>query len=83
MAQGGARKGAGRKPIAVEEHTRELCRAAIQGKFGSIEKGLIWLLESKKDNLIKFVFEHGLGKPTENVNVDGALTINLTRKVVK
>lgn len=83
MASGGARQGAGRKPIAVEEHTRELCRAAIQGKYGSLEKGLQALLDSKKESLIKFVFEHGLGKPTEKVDLHGGLTIQYTRKVVK
>lgn len=83
MAKGGKREGSGRKSIATEERTKELCRAAIQGKFGSVEKGLEWLLDSKKESLIKFVYEHALGKPTEKVDLGGGLTIQLTRKVVK
>lgn len=83
MAHGGKREGAGRKSTADEGRTKELCRAAISAKYGSIEKGLEWLLESKRENLIKFVFEHGLGKPTEKVDLGGGLTIQLTRTVVK
>lgn len=67
MSKGGARIGAGRKSIAEEEKTKELCKAAIKGKFGTVEEGLKWLLESGEANLVKFVFEHALGKPTEKV----------------
>ena len=65
---GGARPGAGRKPIAEEMKTRELARAAITAKHGSIEQGLKSLLDSKEPSLIKFVYEHAVGKPTENIN---------------
>lgn len=83
MPAGGARKGAGRKSLAAEERTKELCRAAIQGKFGSLEKGIEMLLNSKSDRLKLFVFEHALGKPVDKVDLGGGLTIQLTRKVVK
>lgn len=83
MAKGGKREGAGRKPMVAEERTKEICRAAIQGKFGSLEKGIEMLLNSKSDRLKLFVFEHALGKPVEKVDLGGGLTIQLTRKVVK
>lgn len=83
MAQGGARKGAGRKSVIEENQTKELCRAAIQEKYGSLENGFKSLLESKSDRLKLFVFEHGVGKPTEKVDLGGGLEIVLTRRVVK
>ncbi len=69
MARGGARIGAGRKSVASEEKTKELCKAAIQGKYGSVENGIKKLLESNEPSLIKFVYEHALGKPTDEVNL--------------
>ena len=69
MAHGGARKGAGRKSIAEEERTREKAKAAIIAKHETIEKGLESLLSSGEPSLIKFVYEHALGKPTDEVDV--------------
>lgn len=82
-SKGGAREGAGRKPKAQEERIREIAQAAIIGKYGSLEEGMAFLLTTKEPSLIKFVFEHGVGKPADNVNLGGGLTIQLTRKVVK
>lgn len=69
MPQGGARKGAGRKSVASEEQTREKCKAAISGLYGSVEEGLKKLLQSGEPGLIKFVFEHALGKPQDEVDI--------------
>lgn len=69
MGRGGARPGNGRKPIAEEQKTRELCRAAITGKYGTVQDGIQSLLESGKETLIKFVFEHAIGKPTDKVDM--------------
>lgn len=69
MPRGGARTGAGRKSIADEEKTRERAKAAITEKYGSVEEGLKALLSSGEQALIKFVFEHALGKPSDNVDV--------------
>jgi hypothetical protein len=66
---GGKRPGSGRKPKADEDQAKALCIAAIEKKYGSIEKGLINLLESGETGLIKFVFEHAIGKPKENVDL--------------
>lgn len=75
--RGGARIGAGRKSIADEEKTRERAKAAILGKYGSLEDGLKALLDSAEPSLIKFVYEHAFGKPTENIDVeaDGKMDI--------
>jgi len=72
---GGARPGAGRKSIADEQKTKNLCMAAITGKFGSPEDGLKWLLDTQEPSLIKFVFEHAYGKPTDKVENSGGLSI--------
>ena len=69
MAHGGARKGAGRKSVAEEEKTREKAKAAITGLYGSIEEGLKKLLQSDEPSLIKFVWEHAMGKPTDQVDL--------------
>jgi hypothetical protein len=73
MAWGGVRKGAGRKPVAIEEKTREKAKAAICAKHGSIEEGLKSLLDSGEPSLVKFVYEHALGKPAEEINVEGEM----------
>lgn len=69
MGRGGARTGAGRKSVAAEEKTRELCKAAIAGQYGSVEEGIKSLLTSGEPALVKFVFEHALGKPTNEVDI--------------
>ena len=71
MGLGGKRIGAGRKPVHDEMKARDLCQTAIINKFGTLEAGLQFLLESEEPTLMKFVFEHAIGKPTdkiENVN---------------
>jgi hypothetical protein len=77
MPKGGVRKGAGRKSIADELGTRDLARTAIIAKWGSLEKGLEWLLGSGESALQKFVFEHAFGKPQENVKVDEVSEITI------
>ncbi len=71
--RGGPQPGSGRPSKAEEMKTANIARAAIQGKFGTIEEGFKFLLESGEASLIKFVFEHGFGKPQENVNISGEL----------
>lgn len=85
--KGGARAGAGRKPVHDEIHARDLSVAAIIRKFGSLEDGLVSLLESNEPSLIKFVFEHAIGKPREKSDItsDGEklLPETITIKVLK
>jgi hypothetical protein len=65
MANGGRRDGAGRKPKAEEDRVRGLAISSIVKKYGSEEKGFMALLETGEASLIKYVFEHAFGKPTE------------------
>ena len=73
MAKGGARPGAGRKPVHDEIHARQLAQGAIIKKFGSLEAGLEFLLATGEPTLMKFVYEHAIGKPTEQHKIEGEL----------
>lgn len=67
---GGARHGAGRKSKADEEKVKQQSLAAITELYGSIEKGFEKLLTSNEPSLIKFVWEHAVGKPREKMDID-------------
>lgn len=66
---GGKRPGQGRPPKADEEKARNLAVAAIESKHGSLEAGLQYLLDSEEPALIKFVYEHAIGKPREKLDL--------------
>lgn len=84
MAWGGSRKGAGRKPVADEIQTREKAQAAIIAKYGSLEKGIESLLTSGEPSLVKFVYEHALGKPQDHVDVTSkGQQVPITGMVIK
>jgi hypothetical protein len=72
---GGARPGAGRKPLHEELRVRNLCIAAIEQIHGTLQDGLVSLLQSGEPTLIKFVYEHAIGKPKENINIDAIQSI--------
>lgn len=67
---GGARPGSGRKPKADEEKVRGLAVSAIEKTHGSLEEGFTKLLTSGEPSLIKFVWEHAVGKPREKLDLD-------------
>ena len=67
--KGGARIGAGRKPKALEQHTSNICKQAIQATYGNNCKAMQALLATGEVPLIKFVFEHAFGKPTEKQEI--------------
>lgn len=71
MARGGARPGGGRPKKADEQRVRDLSIVAIKSHYGSEEKGFKALLASGEPVLIKFVFEHAYGKPTEKHELFG------------
>ena len=71
--KGGARIGAGRKPISEELKSADLSREALINKFGSLKEALIAILEMNNPILTKFVLEHAMGKPTDNINLKGEL----------
>lgn len=70
IMKGGKRPGAGRKPKVDEEKVRNLAISAIEKRQGSIEEGFQTLLSSNEPSLIKFVWEHAVGKPRERMNID-------------
>lgn len=70
MQKGGYRPGSGRRPIHDEIKAKDLCIAAIEGAYGSLLEGLQALLNSGEPTLIRFVYEHALGKPKERIESD-------------
>lgn len=67
---GGSRKGAGRKPVHDEHRVRDLAIAAIIEVHGSEENGFRSLLRSDEPALVKWVYEHGYGKPKETIDLN-------------
>lgn len=67
--KGGTRPGAGRPKKADEQRVRDLAVSAITKKYGSEEKAFLHLLNTRDPALIKWVFEHAYGKPTEKLDV--------------
>lgn len=83
MPRGGRQPGAGRKSIAEELGTRDLARKAIIARWGSLEEGLEALLNMDEPALTKFVFEHAVGKPTDQVDMtSNGQTIGQAQEVV-
>lgn len=78
---GGARKGAGRKPKTDESRVQAMAIKAMLNKYGSEEQAFEALLESKEPTLIKFAYEHAFGKPKEKVSLDnsGRITLKIIR----
>jgi hypothetical protein len=70
MGLGGKRPGAGRKPVHDEMMAREICQSAIIKKFGSLQAGIEFLLDSEEATLMKFAYEHAYGKPRERQDVN-------------
>jgi hypothetical protein len=75
MARGGVRPGQGRPKKADEERVRTLSVKAIVDTFGSEEEGFKNLLQSGESVLIKWVFEHAYGKPTEKLDVNANVAV--------
>lgn len=69
--KGGARKGAGRKAKVDELKIVNQAVDAIIAKHGDLQSGFLSLLESEEPALIKFVWEHAVGKPKEKIEHSG------------
>ena len=69
---GGARKGAGRKPKANEEKVRRLGLNAIESVYGSIEKYYEHITNQSKESFphLKLLQEYVFGKPKEIIVVE-------------
>jgi hypothetical protein len=61
----------GRKSAAEEWNTRNLCQQAIESKYGSLSEGCEALLKTGEPVLMRWVFEHALGKPVDKVQLNG------------
>jgi hypothetical protein len=61
--------GPGRPTKADEDKVRNLAIGAIIAKYGSEEAGFLALMNSKEPSLMKWVYEHGYGKPKEFVDI--------------
>lgn len=71
--KGGYRPNAGRKPLSEEIRSAELSREALVMRYGGLMEAMIAILNMNNPILTKFVLEHALGKPTENINLSGGL----------
>lgn len=76
--------GPGRPKKATEQQAQQLSVTAIKRKYGSLEKGLVALLESKEPSLIRLVFEYALGKPESRIaSVNGVPFSQLNIQIVQ
>ena len=69
--RGGARQGSGRKAKVDELKIVNQAVEAIIAKHGDLQSGFVSLLESQEPSLIKFVWEHAVGKPKEKIEHSG------------
>lgn len=75
---GGFRPNSGRKSNLEELEVQKLAISAIKKVYGGgLEEGFIALLKTKKEPLMKFVFEHAAGKPKENIALDTEVTVTV------
>ena len=74
---GGARPGAGRKPVFEEAYLKDIGKKAIAEIFGSEEKNFIDIAKKAKDNFAycKLLMEYVYGKPKESVNMNIGETV--------
>lgn len=68
---GGPRPNSGRKNKEEEVDAMKLSIEAIKEKYGSVQDGFVDLLESGEPALIKFVWEHAVGKPKDKIEHSG------------
>jgi len=69
-SKGGARIGAGRKTRAEEFGITTLAIQSITEHYGSLLDGFKALLATRDAILVRFVFEHAVGKPREKLDID-------------
>lgn len=70
MPRGGRQPGAGRPKKVDEDKIVRVATMAIERKYGSLEAGFEWLLNSGEASLVRFAFEHAAGKPREKISVN-------------
>ena len=77
--KGGKREGAGRPKKRDEDKIIKLAVSAITEKYGGLQEGFKALLSTGEPALVKFVWEHAVGKPKDNVNVSGGVVFRLRK----
>lgn len=82
MGKGGARQGAGRKTKVEELKIVNASVDAITLKYGGITEGMTALLNTGEPSLIKFVFEHAVGKATDKMEVSEVGDIKTLKVIV-
>ena len=60
----------GRKSKEYEINVQNIALKAIEEYYGSVQAGFIQLLGSDEPALIKFCWEHGVGKPTDMIQMN-------------
>lgn len=79
-AKGGARPGAGRKPIAVEENVREAIKTALGTEsLLKIWQKVIEKAEGGSDKHTQILFNYYYGKPKENEGQPSEMIITVNR----
>jgi hypothetical protein len=86
--RGGKRVGAGRKPLALEDNVKEAIKKALEAAGGDDAMTEVWqkIIEKAKagsDRHAQILLNYIYGKPVDNINVQGGLVLNFTRKIVK
>jgi hypothetical protein len=59
----------GRKSKEYEINVQNIALKAIEEYYGSVQAGFIHLLGSDEPALVKFCWEHGVGKPTDMIQM--------------
>lgn len=80
--RGGSRPGSGRPTKVDEERVRTLAVSAIEKKHGSLDAGFLALLKTEEPVLVKFVWEHAVGKPKDNINLTNIPDIVIKHSVI-
>jgi hypothetical protein len=82
--KGGARPGAGRKSVAIEDNVKEIIKLAL-GRSGEDAMVKIWqkIIEKAKagsDKHAQILLNYYHGKPKENLEQPTEMIINVVRK---
>ena len=85
MAKGGARPGAGRKPVAIEDNVKLVIKQALDASGGPEAMIQVWkkIIEKAKggsDKHAQILLNYYHGKPKENLEQPTEMVINVIRK---
>jgi hypothetical protein len=83
--KGGARPGAGRKPVAIEDNVKAVIKLALDQSGGADAMVEVWSMIIKKakagsDKHAQILLNYYHGKPKENLEQPTEMIINVIRK---